>query len=475
LKEPQLIVIGSGPGGMAAAIEAARVGVKTLILDENPKPGGRIYWQFNEGFKIKDEKVLGPDYPRGIELLNEVEKHSANIEYLDNAVVLGFFDNRVFIYQRGDEGLTLRYDKLVVATGAYDRPVAFPGWTLPGVFTAGGAQTLVKMQRVLPGKKVLFAGTGPLQLVVANQVIAAGGDVVAVLEAGDIEQWFKLVKGFWRNWDYLKDGWNYLKGIRKAGVELMRKHLIVEVRGDDCVEEALIAEVDDEWRPKKGALRSLKVDAVCIGYGLIPSVEITRQIGCKQNYEPKVGGWIPVRGKNMETSVPGVYAVGDGAGVAGSAVANLEGRIAGIAAASSLGSIGAKEVEKRLKPFRDKLERITRLREVLDEISMPRPGLYELATDSTVICRCEEITLGEIKQIVRDGVEDINEIKRLTRMGMGRCQGRMCAPLVQEVIARMIGIPPAEVGYLNQRPPVKPVPLAVLASLPGEVEMRHGW
>lgn len=475
VKDPELIIIGAGPAGIAAAVEATRAGVTVTILDENEKPGGRIYAQFNDGFKLINPTFLGSDYEKGKMLLEEFDAFGEKIEYRQDAVVFGLFENRILAFHQKNQGNRLPYNKLIVASGAYDRPVPFPGWTLPGVLTAGGAQTLVKMQRVLPGKNILFAGTGPLQLIVANQVLDGGGKIEAILEAGEINNWPKLLKGFSRNWGLLTDGLHYLQGIRKAGVPLLRRTIILEARGDHQVEEAVIAQVDKDWRAIEKTRRILKVDAICIGYGLVPSAELTRLAGCQHLYEPHLGGWIPTRNDDMQTSVAGVFAVGDGAGVAGSSMAMCEGRIAGIAVAQSLGHISSQEALKRKKPSLSAIKKIQRLRDALDRISYPRPGLFELATDDTIICRCEDLTLGDIKHAIGKGTLEMNELKRMTRMGMGRCQGRMCAPAVQEIIARQIKIPAAEIAYLTQRPPTKLVPIDMLASLPGDFEIRHGW
>jgi len=319
------------------------------------------------------------------------------------------------------------------------------------------------MQRVLPGEKILMAGTGPLQLVVASQIINANGHVEAFVEAGNITSWIDLAQAAWGNWDLMLDGWHYWRSIRKAGIPLLRNHMILEARGDSRVEEALIAEVDKDWRPKAGTERTLKVDTICLGYGLVPSAEITQLADCEHCYEPRLGGWIPVRQENLETSVSGIYAVGDGSGVAGSQVAMAEGRIAGISAAHSLGYISADEARKRKKPIEKLLKRLKRFRKFMDDISAPRPGLFELARDDTIICRCEEITLEEVKAALAQGGSDINEIKRMTRTGMGRCQGRMCGPTLFEIIKKQLGPDAVDPGYLRPRPPFKPIKLDVLA------------
>jgi NADPH-dependent 2,4-dienoyl-CoA reductase/sulfur reductase-like enzyme len=469
LRELELVILGSGPAGLAAAIEAAKAGASVTVLDENARPGGQIYRQLNAGYSVTAPEVLGSDYQRGQELLAEFDAIANRVEYLDDSLVWALSPERELAYLRRGASQSVRYRQLIIAVGAYDRPVPFPGWTLPGVYTAGGAQRLVKNQRVLPGEKILLAGTGPLQLAVANQIVDAGGKVEAIVETGNIDRWMSLARGAWGQWTLIADAWHYWSGIRKAGIPLWREHIIVEARGDGRVEEAVVARVDQDWRQIPGTARTLPVDTVCVGYGFVPSVELTRLAGCEHRYDPLLGGWIPVRGEDMTTSVPHVYAAGDCAGVAGSFVAIEEGRIAGLAVAQALGRLSGDEVRRRMEPCRERLAGLTRLRKALDEMSVPRPGLYALATDDTILCRCEEITLGEIKASLVGGVTDMNEVKRATRLGMGSCQGRMCGPALQEIIARECGVSPADIRPLNPRPPIKPVPITAMA---GHTEME---
>jgi NADPH-dependent 2,4-dienoyl-CoA reductase/sulfur reductase-like enzyme len=463
LRDLELIILGSGPAGLGAAIEAAKAGARVTVMDENTGPGGQIYRQFNSGFRVTAPDVLGRDYQRGQELLAEFDSIANRVEYLDEALVWGISPEQELSFLRRGESRSIRYRQLILAMGAYDRPVPFPGWTLPGVFTAGGAQRLVKTQRVLPGEKILLAGTGPLQLALANQIVDAGGKVEAIVEAGNIDKWLSLARSAWGQWTLIADAWGYWSGIRKARIPLWREHILLEARGDGRVEEVVVARVDQHWRPVPGSARTLAVDTVCVGYGFVPSVELTRLAGCAHRYDPLLGGWVPVRGATMKTSVPNVYAAGDCAGVAGSFVALEEGRIAGLAAAEALGYLSAAEAQRLMAPSRERLVGLMRLRGALDAISVPRPGLYELATDDTIVCRCEELTLREIKAALGEGVSDLNEVKRMTRMGMGACQGRMCAPALQEIIARERGVSPAEIGPLNPRPPIRPVPITSLA------------
>ena len=465
MRECDFAIIGGGPGGIAAAIEAARAGIDVILLDENEQPGGQVFRQFEKGFKVTDPYAMGTDFQEGQELLHQFNSMQDKIRYLNNTLVWGVFNDRTLAFARHGTSSSLRFKNLLVATGAYDRPVPFPGWTLPGVFTAGGAQKLVKSERVLPGQNILLAGTGPLQLVLADQILKAGGAIEAVLEAGSpVGNWLQGLKGIWGNWDFLKEGIGYLRSIKSAGVPLLWRHIILEARGEGQVEEALIAKADRNWRPIPNTAHSVKVDAICLGYGLVSSTELTMLAECDHQYDLKQGGYVPQRRANMETSVPGIYAVGDGAGVAGKKVAILEGFIAGISAARSFGYLSSAAARERVKPYQKKLDKINRLRKILDDISLPRKGLYELATDDTRICRCEEVTLGQLKTALADETIQIKDFKRMTRMGMGPCEGRMCGPAVIEMLRHRLNVPVEDVGYLNPRPSIKPVALGVLAA-----------
>jgi thioredoxin reductase/bacterioferritin-associated ferredoxin len=459
-----LIILGAGPAGLSAGIEAARAGAQVTLLDESVAPGGQIFRPFNYGFALKNPRILGHDYSRGLKLFSEFKSIGHHVTYLKNALVWNITGDNALSYTHDGKSFEARYRKLIIAAGAYDRPVPFPGWTLPGVFTAGGAQRLIKDSRVLPGASILLAGTGPMQMALGNQIAKAGGRVKAIVEASAIDNWWHLARAAWGRWALLMDAAGYFWGIRKSGIPLLRRHIIVEARGDGRVEEAIIAEVDRNWRIKDGTHKALRVDTICLGYGFIPSTELTRLAKCAHRYDPALRGWQPVRGETMETSVPGIFAAGDCTGIGGSLAAIEEGRIAGIAAARDLGLLIDSAALQKIRACHQRLRGLNRLRSELNKISVPRPGLFELADDRTVICRCEELTLGEIKKVVSEGITDMNEVKRLTRMGMGRCQGRICGPVMHEIIAREKGLAPNDIPYLKPRLPVKPIPLAALGN-----------
>ncbi|RMF84438.1 MAG: FAD-dependent oxidoreductase [Nitrospinota bacterium] len=459
MKTVELAIVGGGPAGLCAAMEAARAGVEVLIIDENRRIGGQIYRQIP--YRVTDGTKVGKDYQKAQELFQAVEA-LPNVSILSEATVWGIFDQHMLaIYHQGrSEEVTAQ--ALLIAAGAHDRPVPFPGWTLPGVFSAGGALTLMKSQRILPGRKVLLAGTGPLQLVVATYLLEGGAEIVAVLEASSLHEWWRQVPKLWGEWELMWEGFQYIKRLRSARVDVLRAHTICRAEGEEKVTQAVATRVDEQWRPVPGTERRFAVDAVVCGFGLVPSIELTALCGCEHQYNPKLGGWIPRYNEEMETTVPGVFVAGETAGIAGAVVAMEEGKVAGIAAARRLGHLSDDEAQKRMQPSRQRLAELYKFRAGLDELYTPREGLLDLITPETIICRCEEVPAEMISQAINEGAMSLREVKGRTRAGMGHCQGRMCTSTVAGLIARQHGVTAEAAGLPSIRPPVKPIPLAAL-------------
>lgn len=462
-----LVVVGAGPAGLGAAIEAARAGLSCTLLDEASHLGGQIYRLPPREFRVLDRRALGRDFERGEELRRDLAEVADRVEVISGASVVGIWNGgRDIVWTSGDASATLRAERLVLATGAYDRPVPFPGWTLPGVMTAGGAQTLVKTMRVRPGRRALVAGTGPLSLVVANQLHKVGVEVAAVLEAGNPSWSPAQLPKLWGEWGLLRDAWEYWRGLRRAGIALLFNHTVFQAHGEKEVAAASYGPVDPhDWRPLKDRATRIDVDLVVVGFGFAPNTELTESAGCRHEYLHEVGGWVPVRDERMQTTIPGVFAVGDGAGVAGSIVAVEQGRIAGVTAAEQAGALNANEADRRRAAPLDRLRSLHRVRKILDEISRVRPGLNQLATADTLVCRCEEVSLAEVRGAIDQGARDLQAVKLLTRLGMGPCQGRNCAPSTAMLMCGVLGGSPAAVGRINPRPPVKPVTLGALAKM----------
>jgi len=455
------VVVGGGPAGLAAARTAARFGVQVMLVDENAELGGQYYRQASAAFSASSHVKLGRESAEGRQLIDEVR--GLGVELRLGAVVWGIFDQRTVAVATPDATSLITARTLVLAPGAYDRPVPFPGWTLPGVLTAGGAQNLMKGYRVLPGRRVLVAGSGPLLLVVAHYLLRGGARVVAIAEASPMRQLWRYAPRMLPHLNFVQQGYRYHQEIKAAGVPVLTGHVIRRALGTAEVTGAEISRCAADWTPIAGTEQSFDVDTLIVGYGFVPSLELSLLAGCEDTWDAGLGSWLPVRNRALESTVPGVFIAGDGAGVAGSAVALEEGHMVGLAVAGRLDRLSGREYSTETSRSRGRLLHLAGFRRVMDELYRFGPALYSLAEGETTLCRCEEVTVSEALEAVREGATHVNEVKAWTRVGMGRCQGRMCGPALAHLIASTTGRPVTDVGTFTPRPPAKPVPLVALA------------
>jgi hypothetical protein len=343
--------------------------------------------------------------------------------------------------------------------------VAFPGWTLPGVITAGGAQTLVKTQRVLPGRRIVFAGAGPVALAFPAQLHGYGANVVLVCDAGpppggrDV---MEMARAFRGNAELLADAVRYRLSLARARVPVRYRRLVVRAEGSERVEAVVHAAVDADWRVVPGSEERVPADTLCLGYGFVPSVELIRLAGCEMIDDDDLGGPVVVVDDWMRTSVPGVLAAGDGTGVEGALVAADEGRLAGLGAALELGRVDLARANAEAAPIRRRLDGKRAFRRALARMHRVGPGIYELADASTVVCRCEEVSRARLEEAIEVSA-DVGVVKGLTRAGMGLCQGRNCQRQIAALIAAHHGRGVGEVAAATPRAPVRPVALGVIA------------
>ena len=460
MREVELAIIGGGPSGICAAIEASKRGARSVLIDEGSKLGGQIYRRLSNGFSVTAPNKLGKIYAQGTKLLTELEQYGGNIEYIPNTVVWGVFPGKEIAFIRDGKSEQIKAQNLIIGEGAHDRPIPFPGWTLPGVFGAAAALRMVKNERVLPGERILVSGTGPLQLLLASELVKAGAKVVAMLEATSPKAYWKYLPQLLGRLDLLSDGLDYFSILRKAKVPILFNHAIVEVQGRQQVERAIYTKVDEDWRTLSVEARTVEVDAVCSGYGLIPSSRLSRLCECKHEWNRYFGGWIACRNEYMETSIPGIFVVGDGGGIEGGLVAAEEGRIAGIKVCQKLGYITEDEAITCCSSISRRLKCLRRFVSAVNHISAIRAGLFSQTKDEVVVCTCEEITAGEVRRAIASGATNLDEIKALTGAGMGSCQGRMCESTIIQMISSETKKPMEEVKVSSVRPPIRPIPLS---------------
>ncbi len=331
MKRYDLIVVGAGPSGLSAAIEAAKKGLEVVVFDENEKPGGQLFKQIHKFFGSKEHRAKVRGFVIGQQLLDEAAKEGVTVVL--NATVIGLYQDKEIVVKTGEKIEHYKADAVVIATGAAENMVTFPGWTLPGVIGAGAAQTMMNLHGVKPGNKVLMLGSGNVGLVVSFQLLQCGCEVVALVDAAP------RVGGY---------GVHAAK-VARTGVPFYLSHTIVKAEGDECVTGVTIAEIDEKFSFIPGTEKHFDVDTICLAVGLSPMSQLLKMAGAKMEDNPKRGGQVPICDEYGRTSIPGVFVAGDVSGIEEASSAMIEGRMAGIVAAEYLGYVDDKEMEDELE------------------------------------------------------------------------------------------------------------------------------
>ncbi len=327
----EIVVIGSGPAGLCAAIEAARSGAQVLLIDENAKPGGQLFKQIHKFFGSADHRAGVRGLDIGEALLKDAEE--LKIEVWLNSEACGIFDStNVWVVRDKQHSITVQAQRIIIATGAVENSINFPGWTLPGVMGAGAAQTMINVNRVLPGHRFLMVGSGNVGVIVSYQLLQAGAAVVAIVEAAPTLGGYGV----------------HTAKVRRAGVPFYTSHTVKEAHGNGHVERATLVRLDEKWKEVAGSEFEVEVDTICIATGLTPAVELAFGSGCMAVNSPALGGLVPVHDETMRSSNTAIYVAGDVSGVEEASTAMEEGRIAGLCAAHSLGYLGQGAYEARL-------------------------------------------------------------------------------------------------------------------------------
>jgi len=447
----ELAIIGAGPAGMAAAVLAGELGLDTVLVDEQNSPGGQVYRAIE---RAAPDTPLGPDYLAGRPLAAALR--ASRVDYRPNTTLWHVDPDGTLFLENAGHTETVTARRILLATGAIERPVPIPGWTLPGVMTAGAAQTLLKTADLVPEGRVVLAGQGPLLYLVATQLARAGAPPGAILETAPLDNYLDAARylgSLWPGRRLLTRGLGLVAAIKRAGVPIRRG-----VRGIRAVGRRTVDRI--VWEGGE-----LAANYLLLHEGVIPNIQISLALQLRHEWDETQLCWRPALDAWGQTSLPNIAVAGDCGGIAGAEAAVLTGRLAALDAALWLGHIGEAERDSRARPIQAALDRERALRPFLDRLYRPTRSVMVPAEDDIIVCRCEEVSVGRIRRAARLGATGPNQLKAFTRCGMGPCQGRICGPVVAAIIADVHRRPIAEIGTYRPRAPFKPITVGALADL----------
>lgn len=459
-----VLIVGAGPAGLKAAQVASTAGLSVWLVDENPLPGGQLLRQVTHSPLADPAALFGQEYKAGRALAETA--FSPDLRYLAHTTLWQITpEKQAYLLQQGERPRHYRVQArfIILATGAQERSFPLPGWTLPGALTVGAAQLLMKSSGLLPPADSVLIGNGPLLLLFAAQVIRAGGRVQAVLDTT-------------RHLDYLRALPRLPRALRHAsreltkGVQLLRELRRAKVPYYSGVDKLAIDgedQVNAVRFERRGVALHLTTSTVLSHIGVIPATQCANALGCKLLWDQQQSYWYPHTNERLETSQPGIYLAGDAAGIEGGEAAILGGELAALGVLHAAGMLSRADYAQQSRPVIQQRTRLRALRPFLAAL-YPVPPAARQPDDSVTVCRCEQVTAGEIRAAARAGCSGINQLKAFTRCGMGPCQGRMCAHNAAPILAAAQQRSETDVGYPRARFPLKPLTLAQLATAEDE-------
>jgi NADPH-dependent 2,4-dienoyl-CoA reductase/sulfur reductase-like enzyme len=452
MADHKVVIVGAGPAGMRAAETLVRAGLRPMVVDEQPASGGQIYRRPPSGFKRAANALYGTEAAKAEALHRCFDALADRIDYRPDTTVWGLKDDRLFLQKEGAVE-EVRFGRLILATGATDRVLPVPGWTLPGVYTLGAAQIALKAQGVAIGAPVVFLGSGPLLFLVASQYVRAGAKVAAVLDTSRFIDQARALPWLLARPAFLARGIGLRSALLRAGVPVHDGVRPEEIPGDAEGVTGL------RWRDKRGRNHETTANAIGLGWHLRSEIQLAELAGCEMTFDPLMRQWRPVADLLGRSSRGNVYLAGDGARILGADGAEIAGRLA---ASAVLEDMGLKRDRSDMQAL---LRRHARMKRFAEGIwrAFPWPAdLCSAAADDTILCRCEEITAGDFRRTVAEtDAPELNRAKAICRVGMGRCQGRYCSLAAAEIMADAKGCPIAGAGRFRPQSPIKPLSSAV--------------
>lgn len=467
-----LVVIGAGCAGLAGAGTASEQGLSVALLDTAGRIGGQFYRHPAPAIGAVRPEALHHDWSAFAGLRHRLEAsdvvhlaghHVWTVARQDGADPRWTVHAVTGVDGDGERPVRVQARAVLLATGAYERQLPFPGWTLPGVVGAAGAQAMLKSGLVLPGRRVVVAGSGPLLLAVASSLAAAGARVPLVVEASGYLGYARRPDVLAVNPQKLAEAVIHGAALLRHGVRLRTRSAVTDVHGTDRVEAVTVSRVDRDWRPVQGSGRRIACDALAVGHGLVPQTELATSLGCATR-RTQDGTYALALDALQQTSVPGLWAAGETGGIGGAQLARVEGELAGFAVAAQVRGGREPARDGRVRELQRRRERMRAFAGAMAAVHAPGPGWVDWLDDATEVCRCEEVRAGAIREAVEDhGARDARTVKLLTRAGMGWCQGRVCGAAVACLAAGegAPSVPPSP----ERRPLAVPVALELLGSL----------
>ena len=454
-KPYDIVIVGAGLAGMAAAKVFKSLGLNFLVVDENPHPGGPLIRK-----QPFSEKSFRDGYQDGVkksghQLAGELAGDS---HFLNATRILGIFDARhLCLEDRQGHMRQISAEYILLATGARERFLPFKGWTLPGIMALGAAQIMMKGSGILPGSKTVVAGAGPSLYTMAGQVVRNGGEVPLLLDRASRGEQLDFFKLWPPQFKKMPEGAQNMMTLMRHGSRMLNRHAVVEARGDGQLEEVVYARIDKHGHILAGSQTTISADSLAIGQGFVANTELAAVAGCDLEYCEESGAWIVAVNEQLQTSYGRIYAAGELTGVGGGEQSQREGELAALAIAAALGgaaSDGAARMAKLIS-YRHAQQGFNRFLARLAKVPV---GCWDKLADATILCRCEDVSLGDVRRALVLGVDSISLLKRGTRVGMGRCQGRTCTPIINDLLAAS----KLTVSAPSIRFPVKPVTLSTL-------------
>ncbi|MEU8952943.1 NAD(P)/FAD-dependent oxidoreductase [Streptomyces sp. NPDC048518] len=488
-------VLGAGPAGLAGAVHAAELGLCVALLDSSGQPGGQYYRHPPPAARAARPEALHHDWQVFADLRDRLASSGATQLFgHDVWTITRAAEDDWTVHALADENdpncpteqgrrpVTVRARAILLATGSYERHLPFPGWTLPGVVGAGGAQAMLKSGLVLPGRRVVVAGSGPLLLAVAASLTSAGAQVPELIEASGYLGYARRPDVLAAQTGKLTEAVRHGAALLRHGVRLRTRHAVTEAHGTDRVEAVTVTRLDRDWRPVPGTDRRIACDALAVGHSLIPQIDLATALGCATRRTAD-GTHALELGPLQETSLRGMWSAGETSGVGGAQLAVAEGTLAGLAIAARLtGRLPATASRPRarsdmralraLRSLRRSRDRMRAFADVMAAAHAPGPGWPGWLSDDTDVCRCEEVSAGRVREAVREyGARDARTVKLLTRAGMGWCQGRMCGSAVACLVASAT---PRTEAFTSAPTSDDPLPAEAEAEARGEAEAEAG-